>query len=83
MSKPTPSATQRRLRLGALLIAIGVIGLCACVVWFAAGGYVAARYEVFGGWIVATFLGAVAFAALASYGMILRRRVRRDERRRG
>lgn len=71
-----PTVQQMRSR-GTWYTAAGVIGMCACLVWFAAGGFVGSRDEVFGGWIVATFLGAVAFGILASRGQIWRRRAQR------
>ena len=76
-AQPTPEQQRRR---GAICTGVGVLGMAVCVVTFAASGYVGSRDEVFGGWIVTTFLGAVASGILASYGQVLRRRASRASR---
>ena len=55
---------------------VGIVGMLLSLVAFAVGGYVGSRQEVFSGWIVVTFLGTVAFGALAGYGQVLRRRAK-------
>lgn len=75
----SPSLAAKRRRLGALFITVGWVGIVACIVGFAVGGYVGARDKVFGGWIVLTFFGCVAFAILAAYGVMLRHRATRDD----
>lgn len=59
-------------------MSIGFVGIVVCIVGFAISGFLGARHDVHGGWIVASFFGCVSFGILGGYGARMRHRATQE-----